>query len=480
MPATGVRRSERHANGASAAVEIANRIARNPKSGNTATASCTGTNVYPQIAVTTTRAIRGVEPGRRIRGTYSARVVHRRGRRTVMRPGRAARPCDPALRPSERSNPSRTKGLTTRTVRPCTRTTRWGAPSATCGSPSPTGATSAASTACRSRCSGTSTASWIARSCSPSRSSSGSRARSQRTASRRSASPAASRSCDEISRRSSSGLAAIRGSDLTLTTNASLLARKAEALAAAGLDRVNVSLDRLDDAVFRAMNDVDFPVSRVLARDRGRRGGGPAREGQRGRQARGQRRRRSWTWHGTSAGRDTSSASSSTWTSGRRTAGDSTTSCRRRELVERIDAVFPLEPVEAAYRGEVAQRWRYRDGAGEVGLITSVTQPFCGDCTRARISAEGKLYTCLFAIARDRPARARPLGRRRHGARGGDPRGLGCPHGSLLGAPQRGDRRPASGSRCPTSAADRHQAYGSPDQRHLAGVVGRRLAAATA
>ena len=68
------------------------------------------------------------------------------------------------------------------------------------------------------------------------------------------------------------------------------------------------------------------------------------------------------------------------------------------EIVERIDAVFPLEPVEASYRGEVAQRYRYRDGAGEVGVITSVTQPFCGDCTRARISAEGKLFTCLFAI----------------------------------------------------------------------------------
>ena len=68
------------------------------------------------------------------------------------------------------------------------------------------------------------------------------------------------------------------------------------------------------------------------------------------------------------------------------------------EIVARIDAVFPLEPVEAAYRGEVAQRWRYRDGAGEIGVIASVTQPFCGDCTRARISAEGKLFTCLFAV----------------------------------------------------------------------------------
>jgi cyclic pyranopterin phosphate synthase len=68
------------------------------------------------------------------------------------------------------------------------------------------------------------------------------------------------------------------------------------------------------------------------------------------------------------------------------------------EIVAAIDAELPLEAVEPAYRGEVARRWRYRDGAGEVGVIASVTQPFCGDCTRARISAEGRLYTCLFAV----------------------------------------------------------------------------------
>jgi cyclic pyranopterin phosphate synthase len=69
-----------------------------------------------------------------------------------------------------------------------------------------------------------------------------------------------------------------------------------------------------------------------------------------------------------------------------------------RELIERISAELPLEPVEASYRGEVAQRWRYADGSGEIGVIASVTQPFCGDCTRARISAEGRLYTCLFGL----------------------------------------------------------------------------------
>ncbi len=68
------------------------------------------------------------------------------------------------------------------------------------------------------------------------------------------------------------------------------------------------------------------------------------------------------------------------------------------EIVAKVAAEFPLEPVEPAYRGEVARRWRYADGAGEIGVIASVTQPFCGDCTRARLSADGRLYTCLFAV----------------------------------------------------------------------------------
>src|SRR5439155_24520972 len=68
------------------------------------------------------------------------------------------------------------------------------------------------------------------------------------------------------------------------------------------------------------------------------------------------------------------------------------------EIVATLDAELPLEPVEPNYRGEVARRWRYRDGGGEIGIIASVTRPFCGDCTRARLSAEGRLYTCLFAV----------------------------------------------------------------------------------
>ncbi|HET9939190.1 MAG TPA: GTP 3',8-cyclase MoaA, partial [Gaiella sp.] len=191
-------------------------------------------------------------------------------------------------------------------------------------------------------------------------------------------------------------LATIDGLDLTLTTNASLLARKARPLKDAGLHRVNVSLDSLDDATFRAMNDVDFPVARVLegiaaASEAGlpvkvnavvKRGVNDDGIVQMARHFRGSPHTLRFIEFmdvGTTNG----------WR-----LDDVVPAA---EIVERIDAVFPLEPVEAAYRGEVAQRWRYRDGAGEVGVISSVTQPFCGDCTRSRISAEGKLYTCLFA-----------------------------------------------------------------------------------
>ena len=93
-----------------------------------------------------------------------------------------------------------------------------------------------------------------------------------------------------------------------------------------------------------------------------------------------------------------SCASSSTWTSAIRTAGGSTRSCRPRSSSTRSRPTWPIEPAEPTYRGEVAERWRYVDGGGEFGVISSVTQPFCRDCTRARISAEGKLYTCLFAV----------------------------------------------------------------------------------
>jgi GTP 3',8-cyclase len=192
-------------------------------------------------------------------------------------------------------------------------------------------------------------------------------------------------------------MATIEGLDLTLTTNASLLARKAQALRDAGLDRVNVSLDSLDDATFKAMNDVDFPVARVLEGiDAAAAVGLPVKINavvKRGVNDAGivdMARHFRGSGHSLRFIEYMDVGTTNGWRLDDVVPG--------REIVERIDAVFPLEPVEAEYRGEVAQRWRYLDGAGEIGVITSVTQPFCGDCTRARISAEGKLYTCLFAV----------------------------------------------------------------------------------
>jgi cyclic pyranopterin phosphate synthase len=192
-------------------------------------------------------------------------------------------------------------------------------------------------------------------------------------------------------------LAEIDGLDLTLTTNASLLARKAELLRTAGLDRVNVSLDSLDDATFRAMNDVDFPVARVLEGiDAAAAAGLPVKVNavvKRGVNDDGvveMARYFRGTGHSLRFIEYMDVGATNGWR-----LDDVVPAA---EIVERIDAAFPLEPVDSAYRGEVAQRFRYRDGAGEIGVISSVTQPFCGDCTRARISAEGKLYTCLFAV----------------------------------------------------------------------------------
>ena len=192
-------------------------------------------------------------------------------------------------------------------------------------------------------------------------------------------------------------LAALGDVDLTLTTNGALLSRQAEALATAGLTRVTVSLDSLDDEVFRAMNDVDFPVARVLdGIDAAAAAGLPVKVNvvvKRGLNeasilelAR--------HFHGTGHTLRFIEYMDVGHTNGWRL--DDVVPAA--EIVATIDADLPLEPVDSAYRGEVAQRYRYRDGGGEVGVIASVTQPFCGDCTRARLSADGQLYTCLFAV----------------------------------------------------------------------------------
>jgi GTP 3',8-cyclase len=192
-------------------------------------------------------------------------------------------------------------------------------------------------------------------------------------------------------------LARIDGLDLTLTTNGALLPKKAKALRDAGLTRITVSLDSLDDDVFRAMNDVDFPVDRVLEGiDAAAQAGLPVKVNavvKRGANDEGiaaLARRFRGTGHTVRFIEFMDVGATNGWR-----LDDVVPAA---EIVERINAEFPLEPVEAAYHGEVARRWRYRDGAGEIGVIASVTQPFCGDCTRARISAEGKLYTCLFAV----------------------------------------------------------------------------------
>ena len=192
-------------------------------------------------------------------------------------------------------------------------------------------------------------------------------------------------------------LARIPGLDLTLTTNGSLLAEKARALKDAGLRRVTVSLDSLDDEVFTDMNDVDFPVQRVL--------------------------------EGIDAAADAGLPVKVNMVVKRGVNEDSVLPMARAfrerghilrfieymdvghsngwrlddvvpaaEIVATIAAELPLEALPPNYPGEVARRWRYRDGSGEIGVIASVTQPFCGDCTRARLSAEGRLYTCLFGL----------------------------------------------------------------------------------
>ena len=192
-------------------------------------------------------------------------------------------------------------------------------------------------------------------------------------------------------------LAGLGDVDLTLTTNAALLAQKAQALADAGLTRVTVSLDSLDDEVFRAMNDVDFPVARVLAGiDAAAEAGLPVKvnvvvkRGLNDGSILDIARRFRGTGHAVRFIEYMDVGATNGWR-----LDDVVPAA---EVVATIGAEFPLEPVEAAYRGEVAERYRYRDGAGEIGVIASVTQPFCGDCTRARLSADGKLYTCLFAV----------------------------------------------------------------------------------
>ena len=194
-------------------------------------------------------------------------------------------------------------------------------------------------------------------------------------------------------------LAAVPGiTDLTLTTNGSLLEKKAAALAAAGLKRITVSLDSLDDAVFARLNDVDFPVARVLAGIRAAAAAGLApikvnmvvrrgvNEGSILPMARFFREQ----GHILRFIEYMDVGHSNGWKMDEVVP--------MREILATIDAEMPLDAVPPLYPGEVADRFRYRDGTGEVGIIASVTEPFCGACTRARLTAEGQLFTCLFGV----------------------------------------------------------------------------------
>jgi len=192
-------------------------------------------------------------------------------------------------------------------------------------------------------------------------------------------------------------LAAIPGIDLSLTTNGSLLAKRARALKEAGLQRVTVSLDALDEATFKKMNDADYPVERVLEgieaadavglepikvnaviqRDVNEHAILDLAQHFRG------------TPHVVRFIEYMDVGSTNGWNLDQVVPS--------KEVIERISAQFPLESLDPLYPGEVAQRWRYRDGSGEVGVISSVTQAFCSSCSRLRLSTDGHIYTCLFA-----------------------------------------------------------------------------------
>jgi cyclic pyranopterin phosphate synthase len=195
-------------------------------------------------------------------------------------------------------------------------------------------------------------------------------------------------------------LAGIGGvEDIALTTNGALLAQKAPALAAAGLRRVTVSLDSLDDTVFMALNDAGFPVARVLdgIAAAAEAGLAPVKVNMVVKRGVNEQSVLPMAAHFRHSGhvlRFIEYMDVGT-TNGWRL--DDVVPAA--EIISLISGQWPVEPVESGYPGEVARRYRYRDGAGEIGLIASVTEPFCRGCTRARLSADGQLYTCLFAAA---------------------------------------------------------------------------------
>lgn len=193
-------------------------------------------------------------------------------------------------------------------------------------------------------------------------------------------------------------LAQIPDLDLTMTTNGALLAKHARVLKEAGLKRVTVSLDSLDNTVFKAMNDVDFPVEKVLeGMDAAAKAGlGPIKINMVVKRSMNESSILPMARFFREKGyilrfiEYMDVGHSNGWRM------DDVVPAA--EIIKMIGAEMPLEPIDPNYHGEVAERWRYKDGSGEIGVIASVTQAFCGTCTRARLTAEGKLFTCLFGI----------------------------------------------------------------------------------
>jgi len=185
--------------------------------------------------------------------------------------------------------------------------------------------------------------------------------------------------------------------DLTLTTNATLLKQKASTLLDAGLNRITVSLDSLDDHTFQIMNDMKVPVSKVLEgiEEADRVGFKPikinmvVKQGVNDQHVVEMAKYFKGTGHIVRFIEFMDVGSTNGWQMSHVVPS--------KQLVSQINEVFPIEPVEPNYIGEVAERWKYLDGSGEIGFISSVTQAFCASCTRARLSAEGSIYTCLFA-----------------------------------------------------------------------------------
>jgi len=185
--------------------------------------------------------------------------------------------------------------------------------------------------------------------------------------------------------------------DLTLTTNGSILRKKTRALKDAGLNRITVSLDGLNDEIFKKMNDVDFPVHDVLD--------GIAAAQEVGFSSikvnmvvkKGTNDHEILAMAKHFKGSNIVLRFIEFMDVGSSNGWDMTQVLPSKEVIARIHAAFPLEPIDANYQGEVAQRWRYVDGSGEIGVISSVTQTFCHECTRARISTDGQMYLCLFA-----------------------------------------------------------------------------------